>query len=416
MNEKLTSELLSNCQISNSANLKSILFLGYVPPVNQMKPIGSKPKEQLMFPLELMYCPDSHLVQISCEVSPEILFPPEYPYTSGTTKILRDNFYDLYLKCKKLLNINENSFIIDIGSNDGTLLSNFLDGGCKVLGIDPTDKAQLANKNGINSLQRFFNEKTVDELLNQFPKANIITAANVFAHIRDIHNVMRGIKKFLIDGGVFISENHYLLDLINNLQYDTIYHEHLRYYSLHSLKILFEIHDMEIFHVERIPTHGGSIRVFSARKGQQKISSDVANLFKEEQLANLHEEETYKNFAKAVMKSKVDLYNIIKKIKDNDDLIYGISAPSRASTLISYANLDETIIDCIMEIGGSHKIGKYMPGTLIPVLDEEKLFLDQPEYAFLFSWHIADELISKLKQRGYKGKFIVPLPFPKIVE
>ena len=416
MNEKLTSELLSNCQISNSANLKSILFLGYVPPVNQMKPIGSKPKEQLMFPLELMYCPESHLVQISCEVSQNILFPPEYPYTSGTTKILRDNFYDLYLKCKKLLNINENSFIIDIGSNDGTLLSNFLDGGCKVLGIDPTDKAQLANKNGINSLQRFFNEKTVDELLKQFPKANVITSANVFAHIGDIHNVMRGIKKILIDDGVFISENHYLLDLINNLQYDTIYHEHLRYYSLHSLKILFEMHDMEIFHVERIPTHGGSIRVFSARKGQQKISSDVANLFKEEQLANLHEEETYKNFAKAVMKSKVDLYNIIKKIKDNDDLIYGISAPSRASTLISYANLDETIIDCIMEIGGSHKIGKYMPGTLIPVLDEEKLFLDQPEYAFLFSWHIADELISKLKQRGYKGKFIVPLPFPKIVE
>ena len=222
MNEKLTSELLSNCQISNSANLKSILFLGYVPPVNQMKPIGSKPKEQLMFPLELMYCPDSHLVQISCEVSPEILFPPEYPYTSGTTKILRDNFYDLYLKCKKLLNINENSFIIDIGSNDGTLLSNFLDGGCKVLGIDPTDKAQLANKNGINSLQRFFNEKTVDELLKQFPKANVITSANVFAHIGDIHNVMRGIKKILIDDGVFISENHYLLDLINNLQYDTI--------------------------------------------------------------------------------------------------------------------------------------------------------------------------------------------------
>ena len=413
---KNSSRLITKCQISGSSNLKSVLFLGYVSPVNQMKTIGTNLEEQLMFPLELLYCPESRLVQISCEVDPNILFPPDYPYTSGTTKMLRDNFTQLYQQCKNILKINKKSFVVDIGSNDGTLLSNFVNGSCKVLGVEPTDKAQLANSIGINSVQKFFNEQTVDELLEDYPKADLITAANVFAHIRDIHDVVRGIRKFLTDDGVFISENHYLLDLITNLQYDAIYHEHLRYYSLHSLKQLFDLHDLEIFYVERIPTHGGSVRVYTARKGQRIIDKSVNNLFNEEQNAGLGKEETYLNFAQKVMHSKVNLYGLIKDIKKHQNHIYGISAPSRSSTLISYTGIDEKIVDCVMEISGSHKIGKYMPGTLIPVLDEQKLFKDQPEFALILAWHIADDLIKLLKKKGYKGKFIIPLPEPRIIE
>ena len=381
-----------------------------------MKIIGRSLEEQLMFPLELLYCPESHLVQISCEVDPNILFPPDYPYTSGTTKILRDNFTQLYQQCKNILKINKKSFVVDIGSNDGTLLSNFVNGSCKVLGVEPTDKAKLANSNGVNSIQKFFSEETVDELLKDYPKADLITAANVFAHIRDIHDVVRGIKKFLADDGVFISENHYLLDLITNLQYDTIYHEHLRYYSLHSLKQLFDLHDLEIFFVERIPTHGGSVRVYAARKGLKVVDESVKNLFNEEYNSGLEKENTYLKFAQRTMQSKVDLYALLKDIKKHHHRIYGISAPSRSSTLISYTGIDENILDCVLEISGSHKVGKYMPGTLIPVLDEQKLFKDQPDYALLLSWHIAYELIPKLKNKGYKGKFIIPLPEPRIIE
>lgn len=412
----ITSKRITECQISGSKNLESFLFLGYVPPVNQMKDIGSGLEEQLMFPLELLYCPDSHLVQISCEVDPNILFPPEYPYTSGTTRVLRENFANLYTQTKKLLGINTESFVIDFGSNDGTLLSNFNDAGCKVLGIEPSDKAQLANSRGIRSIQAFFSEETANKVKEEYGEADLITAANVFAHIPDVHQIVRGVKLLLKANGVFISENHYLLGLIETLQYDTVYHEHLRYYSIHSLKYLFEQNDMEIFRVEAIPSHGGSVRVYSARKGEREIDSSVGEYLAREKEAGLLDIETYKDFSKKVMQTKLELYALLKDIKAKGARIYGIGAPSRASTLISYTGIDNRVLDCVMEIKGSYKIGKYMPGTLIPVIDETKLYEDQPEYAMFLSWHIADELAENLRKNGFKGKFIVPLPTPRIIE
>ena len=410
-----TSRPVTRCQISNSTNLQSILFLGFVPPVNDMQPVGERPVERTMYPLELLYCPDSHLVQIGCQVDPEVLFPPEYPYTSGTTRILRENFADLYEQCRDLPGIDAASFVIDVGSNDGTLLSNFRDAGCRVLGIDPTDRARLANQRGIRSLQVFFSRETARSVAAGYGEASLVTATNVFAHMPDVDDVLTGILDVLDDTGVFVSESHYLPDLISTLQYDTVYHEHLRYYSLHSLKFLLEKHGLEIFHVRRIPTHGGSIRVFAARNGRYRVDPSVSNRLEAEQRAGLLLPETYRRFARRVRQSKLDLLSLLKDVKAHGGRIYGIGAPSRASTLIAYTGLDHEIIDCVMEIPGSHKIGRYMPGTRIPVLDESELFIDQPEFALLFSWHIAGELMPKLTGRGYKGQYIVPLPSPEIL-
>lgn len=411
-----TSKIIDACQISGSKNLESIVFVGYVPPVNQMRPVSERSTEEIMYPLELLYCPDSHLVQISCEVNPSILFPIDYPYTSGTTRILRENFSDLFEQCKSLFVLSKEYFVIDIGSNDGTLLSSFVSDGCQVLGIDPTDKVDIANANGIRSMKAFFNKEIAGIVLKKYSKVDQITAANVFAHIKDIDNVIEGIKLLLKDDGVFVSENHYLLDLIKTLQYDTIYHEHLRYYSLHSLQYLFGKHGLEIFRVKRIPTHGGSIRVFSARKGKKEIHGSVEETLQEERDGGLLDIDTYHEFAKDVMQSKLNLLAMLRDIRLKGNKIYGIGAPSRASTIISYVGLDHLIIDCVMEIKGSHKIGKYMPGTLIPVRDETKLYVEQPEYALLLSWHISKELIHNLRKRGFKGKFIIPLPSPLIIE
>jgi hypothetical protein len=378
-----------------------------------MHPVGIKPSEQPSYPAQMLYCEKCDLVQLGLIVSPEVLFPPEYPYTSSTTKILRDNFAELYNECKIIVGLDKNDLVIDIGSNDGNLLSNFKSH--KVLGVTPEEVGNIAIERGIPTIIDYFNKEVVEKIKKERGNAKIITATNVFAHIDNINEITELILDLLEEDGVFISESHYLLPLIGTLQYDTIYHEHLRYYSLHSLKFLLEKHNLEVIHVKEIPTHGGSVRVYAARKGKYEVRDTVKELLDKEKDIVLSKEKLL-NFKGEVVVSKLRLHSLMLDIKKQGKKIYGIGAPSRASTLINYVGIDDGIMDYVMEIKGSHKIGKYMPGTLIPVVDEAKLYEDQPEYALLLSWHIADELIPKIKEKGFKGDFIVPLPEPRILK
>ena len=408
---KKFSKSITKCQISNSKNLESIIFLGFLPPVNTLRKIGTTLEEEISFPAELLYCKKSKLAQLGCIVDKNILFPYSYPYTSSTTKILRENFSDLYKETKKIINLKKNDLVIDIGSNDGNLLSNFKDHH-KVLGITPEKIGKLAIKKGIPTIIDYFNDKTVKKILKKNGKAKIITATNVFAHIDDINNIVKNILKTLDSNGIFISESHYLLPLIKTVQYDTIYHEHLRYYSVQSLNFLFKKHNLEIIDTKEISTHGGSIRVYAAKKGKYKVSRNVKLQLQKEN-KNLNNE-SFNKFKKNVVNSKIRLFNLINKLKRYNKKIIGVGAPSRASTLINYLGLDQEIIDCVLEINGSHKIGHYIPGTKIPILDENVLQKIKPDYLLLFSWHIKDELKKNLKKKGFDGKFIIPLPRPKI--
>jgi len=406
--------VVTSCQTCQNPKLKSIIFLGYMPPVNTMPKIGTQPHEQPSYPAELLFCSRCKLVQIGLIVDPKILFSESYPYTSSTTKVLRDNFAELYQESTKLINLKKDDLVIDIGSNDGNLLKNFKENHI-VLGITPEDIGKLAIKQGIPTILEYFNKNIVKLAKEKYGKAKIITATNVFAHIESIHEVIDNIVSLLEKDGVFISESHYLFPFITNVQYDTIYHEHLRYYSLHSLIYLLKLHDLEVFHAKEIPSHGGSIRVYAAKKGLYPIQKSVQKLLKKEK-NTVTDTKSFAEFRRNVIDSKLRLYKLLANIKLKGEKIYGISAPSRGTTLINYLGLDDGILDAVVEINGSHKIGHYIPGTIIPVLNEEKLIEDQPEYAFLLSWHISDELISKLKQKGFKGKFIKPLPIPKIIE
>jgi len=409
-----TSKVVERCQVCNNPKLESILFLGFLPPVNTMRTIGEKASEEASYPAELLYCPKCHLVQLGLVVSPEILFPPTYPYTSSTTKILRDNFAELYKECKAIIPLGKEDLVVDIGSNDGNLLSNFKDGH-RVCGITPEEIGRIAIERGIPTIIDFFNKDSVSKVLAKEGPARIITATNVFAHIDPVNEVVDNILELLSPDGIFVSESHYLLSLIETLQYDTIYHEHLRYYSLHSLKYLLEAHDLEIIHAKHIPTHGGSIRVYAARRGKYPVRDTVDKILgKEKEIVT--DRRKLLEFKNRVVMSKLKLYGLLLEIKAKDGRIHGISAPSRASTLINYTGIDYGILDCILEIKGSHKIGKYMPGTFIPVLEESRLYEDQPEYALLLSWHIADELMPKLKAKGFKGDYIIPLPEPRIIK
>jgi SAM-dependent methyltransferase len=411
-----SSRPISSCQICRHDGLDSVLFVGFIPPVNTMPDVGSVPVEQAAFPLEMVRCPTCSHVQIGLEVDAEVLFPFSYPYLSGTTRILRENFADLYVKTMAVLPLAADDLVVDIGSNDGTLLSNFLKGGHRVLGIEPSQAGLVARERGVETLTAYFNQTTGDQVLESHGKARVITAANVFAHIAEPHGVVAAITDLLAPDGLFISESHYLLALVETVQYDTIYHEHLRYYHLGSLIRLLAEHGLEVFKVERIPTHGGSIRVFSARQGTHSVDASVGQALAAEAAAGLNDGSGLKTFRDRVIRSKVELFELLAPLKRAGARIYGIGAPSRASTLINYTGLDDGILDCVLEISTSHKLNKYIPGTRIPVLDEKKLYEDQPEYALLLSWHITDELVANLKSRGFIGKFISPLPTPRIID
>ena len=307
------SYISKSCQISGDSQLRKFLDLGYLPPVNNYRLVLKKfTQEEIFFPTELFFSDKSKLVQLGCVVNKEILFPKSYPYTSSTTKILRENFSKLPKKLSKYLNLNKSDLVMDIGSNDGNLLSNFKNH-CKVLGITPEDVGKIAIRKGIKTILKYFEKSTVDLILKRHQKAKVITATNVFAHIENPNEIVRQIKRCLTKDGIFVSESHYLIPLIQTLQYDTIYHEHLRYYSLTSLKYLLEKHGFRIFYSEKIPTHGGSIRVFASRSKNYKISSSVNAILKTEKKIL-----TYPNlklFEKNVHKNRIKLLKLIIDLK-----------------------------------------------------------------------------------------------------
>ncbi len=406
------STTITKCQFSKKKDLVRILSLGYLPPVNNYHPINKSKTEEIFFPAELMYSKSSKLMQLSTIVKKEIIFPKNYPYTSSTTEVLRENFKDLYVECKKLNLLKKGDLIVDIGSNDGNLLNNFKNN-YRVLGVTPETIGKIAIKRGIYTLLRYFDSKAVKIILNKFGKCQLITATNVFAHIENIDSLMKNIIKVLDAKGVFITESHYLISLIQTVQYDTIYHEHMRYYSLTSLYYLFKKYKLKIFYAKKINTHGGSIRVYVSKNKQFKVDKSVSKILLQEK--NFLTTKNFDNFKKNVIESKVNLYNLLKRIRLNKKVIFGVGAPSRAATLVNYVGLNEDILKCILEINGSYKIGKYMPGTNIPIISEKYLKKLKPDYLLILSWHISKQLIKKLRKKGFKGKFIIPLPTPRII-
>lgn len=407
------SKIINKCQFSKKKDLTKVLSLGFIPAVNQLEKIGNKNNSEVLFPTDLVYSPSSQLFQLNNIIDKKALFPKTYPYTSSTTKILRDNFKDLALETEKLFNLKKGKdLVVDIGSNDGNLLSNFKN--YVIQGVTPENIGKLAIKKGIPTILGYFDKSSVQKILKSKGKAKIITATNVFAHIDNISQLMRNILKLMNNESIFVSESHYFVSLLKTLQYDTIYHEHLRYYTLTSLKNIFNKFGLKIIHAKKINTHGGSIRVYAAKNKKLKANKSVKDILKLEK--NYINKKNLLKFEHSVISSKLKLHALLKSIHQKRKSIYGVGAPSRATTLINYVGLDHNLIQCICEIKGSHKIGFYLPGTKIPIVDEKKIFLKKPDYLFLLSWHIKDELIKIFKKKGYKGKFIIPLPTPKIVK
>mgnify|MGYP001463479969 CR=1 FL=1 len=409
----IKSGVINKCQVCGNPKLIKIIDLGKQPPCDSL--LDKKNQKEFKYPLNFLFCNKCFLGQIDYVVPPKKLFFKRYPYRSGITQTLVDKLYSTSEMVKKKLKFPSDSLCIDIGSNDGTLLKGFKRYKFRVLGVEPTNIAEIANKDGIETIQSFFEEKTAKRISRIYGKAKVVTATNVFAHVPNLYSVIEGIKTILDNDGVFISESHYLVDLIKTVQYDSIYHEHLKYYSLHSLVKLFQYYNLEIFDIEFIKNYGGSIRVYTGRKGKHKIKDSVQKCIDIEKYFFDNSNQTLNDFREKVFQNKNKIIKIINEYKSRGKNVVGIGCPGRCSTFLNYCEVDEKKMDYIAEQKTSLKLNKFLPGMKIPIVDEKILFDEQPDLTIILSWHYQKEIIKILRSKGLKSKVLIPLPTIKIV-
>lgn len=388
----MSARLLKWCGLCGSQNLTPVLHLGSSPPTCVMTPVGVRQATESHHPLELVVCEKCTLAQLSVIVDPDIMFPADYPYSSGNSRALHMNFADLAREAGGTVGgLVADDLVVDIGANDGTLLGKFL-GSCRTVGVEPTKQARRI---ACPAYQEFFTEELARRIVAEHGRAKVVTACNVLAHVEDIHDVMRGINVLLADDGVLVAENHDLASVVDGGQWDTVYHEHLRFYSPYSFYKLLEKHGLGGMNWQKIATHGGSFRMVAGKNPHLRSQPPLQRDYDFGRLARLAE--------RARQDLRAGAVNIV-----------GIGATARATTIINYCGLDVEDIEYVCEVSGSDKIGHYIPGTRIPVVDETRLFEDQTD-AVLFSWHMADVIVPKLRERGYTGEIILPLPTPAYV-
>lgn len=415
VHQDLPNGAIDYCQICASRELEQIVDLGHQPPCDSLLTPEQLKQSETVYPLNLVRCGDCGLVQIDYVVPSEILFHPDYPYRSGITATLARNLQGTGELLTEKYNLGPGSLAVDIGSNDGTLLKGFRNKGLKVLGVEATNISQIANQDGIETLQAFFNETVAQQIVENYGHASVVTAANMFAHVPNLGQLLRGVAHLLVDGGTFVTESHYLLDLLETAQYDSIYQEHLKYYSLKPLQRLFDDFGYTVVDIDRIPNYGGSIRVYATKGKGLPVSDDLTDLLKEEERAGLYDAEPYHAFRETVLQSKLDLQELLLKLRREGRPAPGIGCPGRSSTLLNYCNIDPDLMPYIAEQSSSLKLGLHLPGKHIPIVDEQRLFDEQPDYAVMLSWHYATPIIGKLRERGLRSKIIVPLPDVHVV-
>jgi SAM-dependent methyltransferase len=371
-------------------------------------------QEEPLWPLDLGFCEQCSLVQVMESVSERILFSGDYHHLAGLTAGYQDHLREL---ADELAGIYESGAegrsVLEFGSNDGSLLDELAVRDFNVLGVDPVGSV---SPRGSEVVRDYFSSTVASDLLATRGPVDIVVALNVYAHVTNLHDVMDGVTSILKSDGLFVTESHYLPDLIETLQYDFAYHEHSRYYSLTALDEVFRLHGLEAVRIERIPTHGGSVRVYAGFVGAHEIHESVAETREYEDGLKLRDPMIYTEFATQVEEHRGQLRRLVEELKGTGARVAAASAPGRGVTLLNYCSLGPEHIDVVSEIS-PRKIGKLLPGVHIPIISQEELCGEgQPEYALLMSWHIADEVITRLRAEGFRGKLIEPLPEPRIID
>jgi SAM-dependent methyltransferase len=405
------------CRMCKSDQLTQFLDLGFAPPSDQFRRKEQMHEPVLFYPLQVMLCMNCGLAQLSYVVSPEVLYRNDYPYESSVTKTGQIHWAEFAKTTVEYLHLNSDDLVVDIGSNVGVLLEAFRANGTKIIGVDPASNiALIAQKRGIETLNEFFSIDVAKQILKEKGHATVITGTNVFAHVDDLDTFMQAIDILLNDRGVFIFEAPYFVNLVNNLEYDTIYHEHLSYLSVKPLIPFFKRFGMEVIDVQQRDIHGGSFRVWVSRAGKITVSPVVDEMIKKENQLGIHKLETLKTFSQAVQQNRQDLLWLLRRLKHEGKRIVGVSAPAKGMTLLNYSRIGPETLEFISE-KSTLKIGRFTPGTHIPVVSDAEMIQEAPDYALLLAWNFAHEIMENLKDfRKKGGKFIIPIPNPHVVE
>ncbi len=410
-----SASLTTSCRSCGADGLAVFLSLGEMPLANSLLTEAQLDQDEMTYPLEVALCPNCSLVQINATVPPELLFR-EYLYFSSFSETMLRHAREGAERLIRRHGLGAETLVVEIASNDGYLLRNFVAAGVPVLGIEPARNiARLARERGIPTIPDFFGRALADSLAAEGKRADVILANNVMAHVPDINGVVAGVKTLLKPGGAFVLETPYVKDLIDHLEFDTIYHEHLFYYSLTSLESLFRRHGLAASEVEHLPIHGGSLRVTMVHAGREGDRPSVQALLEQEAAWGVAWPAFYRDFAGRVAALRGTLRELLERLKARGKRMAAYGAAAKGSTLLNSAGIGRQYLDFVAD-RNPNKQGRYMPGVHLPVVPPERLREEMPDYTLLLTWNFAEEILAQqaeYRQRG--GRFIIPVPEPTVV-
>ena len=398
-------ENIQNCRINGSNNLITILDFGDQPLANALKKAPDEIEDK--FPLTLMFCPDSSLVQLKETINKEVLFS-NYTWITGTSPTTQDYASLFFQRAVEVAKPNSDDLIVELASNDGTFLMPFLKYGYhNVLGIDPAKNiARVANQRGVRTLDRFWDKRVAEETVAKFGNAKIVIARNVIPHVSELQDVITGIEYALRDDGVGIIEFHYAGQILQELHYDSIYHEHLCYFSLKSITYLLALYGLIPFHIDTSPISGGSYVIYFSKKKRGQ-NEKYLNLLEKEGLIGVNEIQAWKKFSEKCYVHRKKSMNITESFSYKTVLGFGASA--RSSTYLNFCGFDSTHIQAIID-NNPIKQGMYSPGTSIPIVSLGRGMQMNPDLIFILAWNFRDEIVNECRMNGYKGEYLVAFP------